>query len=325
MKRQTAWLIVALVAAVAMPALRADVSTEERSTVKFEGLFGGILNRFSGSANGDSTRVSLKGNRLARTGKDTGEIIDLDEERLYRLDLRRRRYSVQTFEELRQQMAEAREALSKQTADLSEADRQQMADAGEQLEVDVDVTETGETRRLADYDTREVVLTLTLRQRDQTLEEGGGVVMTSHLWLAPRIAALDELMAFNLRFFEAVFGEMVSGADLQQMNALSALLPGISQLGERMAEEGRKLDGTALLTTTTFESVKSEEQMRAAEQPASRGGGGLGGMLARRVMGNRGQAQARSTVMTSTQETLSIGTTVGEDAVAIPEGFRLNN
>ena len=54
---------------------------------------------------------------------------------------------------------------------------------------------------------------------------------------------------------------------------------------ERLAKEGAKLEGTPLATTTTFEAVKSKEQMaQQTESSNSSGGGGLGGMLARKMM-----------------------------------------
>jgi hypothetical protein len=45
-------------------------------------------------------------------------------------------------------------------------------------------------------------------------------------------------------------------------------------------------------------------------------------MLARRMMGNRGQPQARTKVLTTTHERLSIDATVSDADVAVPAGFR---
>jgi hypothetical protein len=78
------------------------------------------------------------------------------------------------------------------------------------------------------------------------------------------------------------------------------------------------------MTTSIFEAVKSDEQMKAAQNqapPAS--GGGLSGALARRMMANRGQPQQRAKAFTSTSELLSLETTATEADVAIPAGFKL--
>ncbi len=90
-----------------------------------------------------------------------------------------------------------------------------------------------------------------------------------------------------------------------------------------MQTEGRKLQGTPLSTTTVFESVRSAEQLKsaAATQPSS--GGGLGGVLGRRLTGNRGQPQPRSKVLTTTHDLLSVETSVSDADVAMPAGYKV--
>jgi hypothetical protein len=69
--------------------------------------------------------------------------------------------------------------------------------------------------------------------------------------------------------------------------------------------------------------VKSAEQMKeASSNQQSGGGGGLGGALGRRLMGNRAQPQARSKVLTTTHELLSVNTTVTDGDLAIPVGYK---
>jgi hypothetical protein len=143
------------------------------------------------------------------------------------------------------------------------------------------------------------------------------------LWLAPRVAALDELNAFSMRFAQALFGNSVAGMNPQQLSTLSALLPGIGTAMVRVSEETSKLDGTPLATTLLIESVKSAAEMKAAPAQPSAGAGGLGGMLGARIMRGRGQVQARSTIMTSTTETLSIASAATDADVAVPAGFQL--
>ena len=91
----------------------ADVRAEEKSQVRFEGMLGRMINLFGG---GDpvTQAVSVKGNRKATRGKDRGQIIDLAEEKIYDLDLRRKTYTVTTFADLRKQMEEARKKAASQ-------------------------------------------------------------------------------------------------------------------------------------------------------------------------------------------------------------------
>jgi uncharacterized coiled-coil protein SlyX len=309
---------------LAAPALLADVKTQQRTAMKFEGFLGSMLTRAAGGSDGTTFTISVKGDRMSRLDQNGGQIVDLAEERIHTLDLRRKEYRTMTFAELRKQLAEAQAQLAKQRQQMDPAAAQKSSEAASTVEYDVDVRETGQRKTIAGADTREVALTLTMRAKGQTLEEGGGLVATSTMWLAPRVAALEELTAFNVRFAKALFGSSSGGMSPQQMNALSALLPGIGTVMSRVSEETTKLEGTPLSTTLLIESVKSAADMSAAAAPPS-GGGGLGGMLGARLMRGRGQAQARSTVMTATTETLSIAMSATDADVALPADFRLRN
>ena len=316
MKRAGWMAVVGLAAAVASIGVRADVKTQEKTTFKMEGLLGAFVNRAAGGANGRTTSIALQGDRLAQSAdNNTSTIVDLKEERIYTVDVRKKEYSFVTFAEMRAQIEKARQDLEKQQAEANPEDKAKVEEAARQLELDVTVKETGQRRTIAGHDASETVLTLTLREKGKTLEESGGFVMTNNLWLGPRVAALDELVQFRLRQFKAIYGQAF---DAQQLNAAAVMMPGLGRFMERMAAESKKLSGTALATTSVFESVKSAEQVKAGPAPAS--GGGISGMIARRVAG--GSTKPRSVVLTTTSETLSIGTTVSAEEVAIPAGFK---
>jgi len=138
------------------------------------------------------------------------------------------------------------------------------------------------------------------------------------MWLAPKVAALDEIRDFNMKYFQAVYGDLFGGFDAQQLSALSAMFPGIGSLSVRMASEAKKLTGTPVGSTTVFETIKSAEQM--ANAPRGGGGGGLGGMLAARMM--RGQSPQRTPTPPTTKEAQSIAPAASADDVAIPAGFK---
>ena len=64
---------------VSTAALRADVRTEEKSQVKFEGMMGRLMGMFGGKAarEGMVDTVAVKGNRMMTVGEDAGDIVDL--------------------------------------------------------------------------------------------------------------------------------------------------------------------------------------------------------------------------------------------------------
>lgn len=322
MFRRARWLVGLGVAVLLIPSLHADVKTREKSTIKLEGMLG-RMSRMFGGTDPVTSSIALKGSRKISLGENNGEIVDLAAEKVYRIDVRRKEYKVLTFADIRKEWQET-QAKAKESAEELEKTQREAGESApkKELEFTADIKETGQQKSIAGHNTREVILTITGQEKGKTLEDGGGIVVTTTMWLAPRIAALDELTQFDFRYMKAIMGEE-GAAQLQQLAAAFALYPAILPAMQRMQAEGTKLQGTALVTTTVFETVKSAAEMKAATPDRSGGGGGLGGRLAGRLMGGRGQASGpRSTVFTTTRELLSVDTSASEADVAIPAGFK---
>lgn len=309
---KTRFLIVGFACACFAVSLSAEVRTTQRATITFEGMLGRMIGLFGGSDDGKPQTVAVRGDRKATLSDGSGRIVDLGDEKIYDIDARRRTYTVTTFDELRQQMKEAEQKMKE---DAEEAGEEPARDPdAPEYEVDFDVRETGATRAMAGHDTRQVIATVTMRQKGRTLEAGGGLVLTSDMWLAPRIAALDEIAAFDRRYAEQLYG-LAGTMSADQLAALLAMHPGFQQAQERLASEGAKLEGTPLMTTLTLESVKNPDQQ------ASSGGGSIGGMAGRLMRRNRDKPGQKNRVFASTSETLSIATSVDDADLAIPAGF----
>jgi hypothetical protein len=338
--------------AAAGSSLLADVRTEEKTQTKFEGAMGRVLNFFGGKAakEGIRTTVAVRGDRKARFGDTDGTIVDLKEEKVYTLDLKKKSYTIVTFAEMRQRMEEARkkaeEDVRKAQAEEAKTSKEEPAPDPQatQVEIDFDVKETGQTKAINGFDTKEVVMTITMREKGKTLEQSGGLVMTSDLWLTPSIAAMKEIVEFDVRYMKQLAGPETFGASVEQMQTAIAAHPMLKDGLSRMAEESRKMDGTAILTVTTMASVKSAEQMAAAPPPSPKTeesshsapptgiGGLIGGfgkrMAQKKAEGGKPEAskpegpQARATFMTITNERLSVATSVAANDVAIPAGFK---
>src|SRR5580765_4488887 len=92
---------VAAVLAATTHTLRADVRADEKTRVEFAGMLGRMYNLFGGKAarEGVTTSVAVKGDRKATLNSEsqTGQIIDLAEEKVYDLDLKKKTYRVTTF------------------------------------------------------------------------------------------------------------------------------------------------------------------------------------------------------------------------------------
>ena len=114
---------------------------------------------------------------------------------------------------MRKQMEEAKKALQQQSQSMNPEDKQAVQDAGKQIEFDADVKETEERKNVAGQEARRVILTIAMREKGKTLEEGGGLVLTNDMWLAARVPAMEELQAFYVSDFKAVFEGTFTGMD----------------------------------------------------------------------------------------------------------------
>ncbi len=335
--------LAACLAVYSTQALRADVRSDQKTKFQLAGALGKVVNFFGGKAarDGVTSTVALKGNRMmTTTGDSGGQIIDLAEEKVYNLDLKKRSYTVVTFAQLRQQMEEARKRAQEESAKNPEADKPAQRDPNaKEVEVDFDVKTTGEKKDINGFATTQSIMTITVREKGKTLQQGGGMVLTSDIWLTPSIPAMREVADFHMKYAQAVYGPMIEGASPQDMASAMAMYPQMQPALERMAAEGRKLQGTAILTTTTIDAVQSAEQMAASQRSAgdakSSGGsaptsvGGLIGGLGRRMAKKKEDEPAaaagpkdRATVVTTTNETLKLSTTVADAEVAVPAGFK---
>src|SRR5262245_44742962 len=126
----------ALTMALAAAPAQAEVKKDERNQVAFSGMFGRMFNFFGGKSarEGVVSTVAVSGDRkLTTTGDNTGQIVDLREEKIYDLDLRRKTYTVITFEELRRRM---REAEQKARESVRESKEEQPQNQGKEMEID---------------------------------------------------------------------------------------------------------------------------------------------------------------------------------------------
>ncbi|MGE3844381.1 MAG: hypothetical protein AB7I50_22690 [Vicinamibacterales bacterium] len=327
-------VMMAVLTAMSAGYAAADVKTQERTVVKFEGMLGRMMGLFGGKAARDGivNTVSIKGDRKMTSNGDTGEIVDLAEEKIYRIDFDKKSYTVTTFEQLRKQLQEAQ----RKAQENARATQQEKPTGDEpQMEVDFDLKETGQKRAIAGYDTREVVMTITVREKGKTLEQNGGLVLSADMWLAPQIAALKEQMDFDMRYAKKLLADTWTAENMQQMAAAMAMYPGMKDAMERMKKEHVNMSGSPLLTTMTFQAVQGAQQAAQAEKPSEErdgGGGGLMGGLARRMMKKKEPAEekaaatpGRATIFTSTTDVQSIATSVSGGDVSLPAGFKERN
>jgi hypothetical protein len=320
--------------------LSADVRTDQRVKFQLGGMVGKLVNMFGGKGarEGVVSMVAVKGNRKVTMSDTTGQIIDLSEEKIYDLDVRKKTYKVTTFAQLRAEMEKAQREAEKAARESEPSEPSKPAEKDpdqKEFEVDFDIKNTGASRNINGFDTKQTVMTITVREKGKTLNESGGIVMTTDMWLTPSAPSTKELMDFDLRYAQKLYGPAMTGASAADMAMAMAMYPQMKPALEKMRAEGTKVDGTAILTEMKMESVPpgtantTAEALPAPEaQPEQKKGrfGGLMGGLKKMAEASQGQQKEqkpqRSIFLTTSVEMLKLTTDVAADAVAIPAGFK---
>lgn len=327
-------LAVLLLVAAATSSVSADVRTDQRVRFQLGGALGKMLNMFGGKGarEGVTSTVAVKGDRKATLSDTAGQIIDLAEEKIYDLDLKKKTYKVTTFAELRKQMEDARREAEKNAREQASEPAQpaEKDPNAKEYEVDFDVKNTAETRTINGFNTTKSVVTITVREKAKTLDQSGGLVMTTDLWMTPGAPSTRDLADFDRRYAEKLYGPSVAGASAQDLAMAMAMYPQMKPALDKMRAEGGKLSGTAILTETRMESVppgtagQTAAAPPAPEEPKKRGLGGMLGGLKKMAedaeKGNSGKAE-RAVIMTTSVEVLKLTTDVDAASVALPAGF----
>jgi hypothetical protein len=140
--------------------LSADVRSDQRVKFQLGGALGKMVNLFSkGAREGVTTVVAVKGNRKSTmNGDSTGQIIDLAEEKIYDLDIKKKTYKATTFAEIRKQMEEAKrqaeQAAREERAPSQPSKPAEKDPNAKEYEVDFDIKNTSEAKAINGCDTK---------------------------------------------------------------------------------------------------------------------------------------------------------------------------
>jgi hypothetical protein len=295
-------MLSAALAAFILP-VNADFSYEQVSQ-----MTGGSMLRMmkmipgGGKATSPQTsRIMLKGNRMATAGQDSISIIDIDAETMTDINLKDKKYSVITFAEYKQAMLALAQKMTKQGADAPA------------MEFSVKVDPTGQTKPIDGMATKQFIMTLTTGIKDASSGQTVNMDMVSDMWMAPAIPGYQQIQQFYARMAEKM--GWVPG---MMNNPMMMGQRGYSEGMAKMVKEASKLEGVPVLQIVTMQGMggmpgapsgeaqpmpnvgeaASEGARRSAENSASSqasraaGGGrfgGLAGTAAGGIMGGFGR------------------------------------
>ncbi len=305
-----------------------DARVDQLTRSELGGSVGKMAKLLGGkqAAQGITSQIRIKGQRMmTRTGR-SGQLIDLAAEKIYTIDFKKKRYTEMSFEAFRQQMKDVRQQLGG-ASPFSGAKAEGSTPTPEYV-TEIKVDETGQREIIGGKSCREVVVTITLYPKGSTLEKGGGTILTAHTWQGPRLSELAEMMNFQRRFAEKL--DVMTG--LRQLGQQFGDMTGGHALGEAMKafqEKESAFEGSSMRTELTVETVAGSNPPAGGAGTAARPRS-LGGMFKGLGLGRKRSKEdapdagtpGRTMTLHTTSEITATGSTVSDDEVAIPAGFK---
>jgi hypothetical protein len=244
---------VVVVVVVAAGTSRADFKYTQQSKVTGGALAGAAktLGVFSKSARQVTapqlSTTMVRGNRLRMESADGAvEIIDLDGRRFIHIDSSKKSYWIQTFDQFRQQMEQAREKAKQEQAKSA-------AKHGDAQSVTMvpkfDVQATGQTRTIMDVPTKEMKMRvdMLLQSSDPKMQadlekSNASFWMTGDAWYGT-IPGYDEVRQFYMKMAKEM--DWLPGS-------MGMANPQMTQATEEFKKNALKVDGMPLLQYTSF-------------------------------------------------------------------------
>jgi hypothetical protein len=272
------WIPIVIGGMLLQPLAFADVSYQETTQITGGSLQGmlkmaGAFSSQAKQANAPITStVALHGNRMVRSNPHSTEIIDLDQQNMTFIDHDKHTYSVVTFQQMQQAMADAAAKAKAQSKNSTSSDNSSDA----QMSFSAHVSSSGATRNIDGRDAKEALLTVTMiANATDGSNAKGGMAATSEMWLISDVPGVEELRAFNQRMAK----ELAMDTSASQISGLLSAQPGGAQALADLKKEATKMSGFPVLQVTRV-GVSADGQPLAAPSVApmahTQGGGGSG-------------------------------------------------
>jgi hypothetical protein len=276
------WIPIVISGVLMQPLAFADVSYQETTQITGGSLQGmlklaGAFSSQAKQANAPTiSTVALHGNRMVRSNPHTTEIIDLDQQAMTFIDHDKHTYSVVTFQQMQQAMADA---AAKAKAQSKNSGTNPSSDA--QMSFNAHVSSNGATRNIDGRDAKEALLSVTMMANATDGSNAkGGMAATSEMWMVPDVPGQEELRAFNQRMAK----ELAMDTTVGQMSGILSAQPGGAQALADLKKEAAKMSGFPVLQVTRV-GVSADGQPLAAPSVAPMAQSKSGGADAGKVTG----------------------------------------
>jgi hypothetical protein len=319
---------------------QADITIEERTTVEGAGLM--RMANMSGTTvttiSGDRARIesdlqmqSRVVRMFARGMGPTADLVRLDQDKVYQLDVKKKQYSEQSLAEQRAQMQAALEQASKAQPPVGGVDQSQC----EWSPPKADVKRSGERATFAGMDAERITITATQSCRDKNSGAVCDFGLALDQWVAPKFGGADEVQKFS-----AAYAQKMGFDSREGLRRAEALFGKYKDMWNEVAKRTRDVQGHPV--RSTFGLVVGGPQCAGANQgaqPASSPGastpGGIAGRIAGGLFKKRGgeeqapaaapalQVNGLTPILTVTSELTSVKQEAAPaDLFEVPADFR---
>lgn len=226
-----------------------------------------------------STLTMVHGNQKAVVSKDFTDITDLDKEYVIHIDNVNHTYTLTTFAQMRQALANMPKQMDKMQAQIKQAQANQPHNAQPsdiKTSFDVKVNNTGATKVVSGLNAQEQIITLTMhvtatnppaptpgQPANPNASTSTDYTVTTDAWVAPDPPEIKEIADFDVRMGQKLMQGVDMKAFAEQMkqiqttgnSAMAQMMgnkPGASDAMAQMAKEVAKIKGTRVLETTSM-------------------------------------------------------------------------
>jgi hypothetical protein len=355
--RSTALVLIGSVLAFVAPTAQADITIERTTSVDGVGAmaFANMTGTSKTSISGDKARTDSDMKMqskivgfLARSATGpSAEIVLLDQDTLYHLNMNKKEYTETNFEQLRAQM-------QKMSDQMNSGENKQQPSAVDQskcvwLPAKVDVNKSGEKAQFAGYDAQRVTVTATQPCQDKETGAICEVALVMDQWTSTDFADSSEVRKFYAAYASKMGIDISNSQDISEK--AKAMFGQYKGIWTEVAAKMQSVKGYPVKSSFTLglggpqcKDSKSQQAQTSQTDNSSPSPGGIAGAVAGKLGGlfqkKKDPADAPAAppapaaaavamppgdvaLMTVSSQVVSVSTNgVSADVFAVPAGFK---
>jgi hypothetical protein len=286
-----------VILALSIGAARADTTVEEHIAVNGVGMmsFANMSGTSKTIVSGDRSRrdsdmqmESRLVRMLARNAVGpTAEIVRLDEDKIYHLEMKKKQYTEMSFEQMRAQMQQAEQKMQESTGKQpSPVDDSQC----EWSDPKADVKRTGEKMTIAGYSAERLTVITSQACTDKKTGSVCEMALALDEWLAPEFSGNSEASKFQRAYAQKL--GLTTGLTRDLSDQAKSLFGRYKGVWSQVVEKMKDVKGYPVKSSFAFafggpkcSSGQQPQQQSSAAGDSSALGGGLASQLGSKLAG----------------------------------------